>query len=79
MTTVVFPDPQAAATFQDQLVAGVAVLSAAKDSATADIPVAQGLHNAALDGKTAAQTQRAQVAGFVPGVDVPGRRPGGRP
>ena len=66
MTTVVFPDPQAAATFQDQLVAGVAVLAAAKANAQDDIPVAQGLRATALDGKTAAQTQRSQVAGFVP-------------
>jgi hypothetical protein len=66
MTTVVFPDPQTAAAFQAQLVAGVAVLESAKDTATADITTAQGLRATALNGLTAAQTQRGTVAAFVP-------------
>jgi hypothetical protein len=68
MATVVFPDPTTAAAFQAQLVAGVTVLTAARESAAADTATAQGLRTTALNALAAAQAQRTTVAGFVPGV-----------
>lgn len=51
---------------RDQLAAGVSGIQAARTAAIADVAAAKALRDAATTAQTAAQQQRATVAGWVP-------------
>lgn len=56
----------AAGLVREELAAGVAAITAAREAAAADIPTAEGLAQAAAASRDQASAQRAQVAGWTP-------------
>lgn len=64
--TIVFPNPETADQVQAQLAAGITAIQAARDAASQDVAVAEGLRTTAANLKTQAETQRTQVLAFTP-------------